>query len=66
MWYDDEYDVSLDNTLCDVVGPDLLAENYISAVFTNGDDELFHANEFLDLNKGHDPDMGLKLQASKD
>ena len=59
---DDKDYVSLGNTLHDVVGPDVLAENDILAKFPDNTDELFGANDFLDQNQVPDPDMSLNLQ----
>ena len=58
MWYDDEDDVLLGNTLCDVVGPEALTDNIISAEFPDDNDRLFNLNDFLDRNEGLDLDMG--------
>ena len=50
-------------TLFDVMGPDILAENDIAAKFTDNDEELFDANEFIDPNQGPNLDMSLNFQA---
>ena len=42
-----------------MVGPDALADNVISAKLTDNDDTLLEANEFIDLNQGPDPEIGL-------
>ena len=38
-------------------------DNNISSEFTDDDEKLFEANEFLYLNQGPDPDMGLNFQS---
>ena len=45
------------------MGPDILAENDIAAKFTDNDEELFDANEFIDPNQGPNLDMSLNFQA---
>ena len=50
MWSDNEDYVSLDNKPRDVMGLDAIYENIISAESPDDDEELFDANEFLDLN----------------
>ena len=57
--------MSFGDTLCDVVGSDVLADNYIAADFPDDDDGFFDANEFIDPNQGPNPDMGLNFQARK-
>ena len=47
------------------MGLDSLSDNIISDKFPGEYEELFDANEFLDLNEYTDPDTGLNLQASK-
>ena len=43
------------------MGPGAQDENIISANFPDDNEELFYANEIIDLNDGSDPDMGLNL-----
>ena len=62
MWSDYEYYVSLGNTPWDVLGPDAISYNIISAEFLDDNDELIDADEFIGLNKYRDPDMGLNFQ----
>ena len=66
VWYNDEYDALIGNKTHDVVGPDELSDNIISSEIPDDGDELFDANEFLDLNQGPDPDMGFNLQTRQD
>ena len=54
--------MSLDNKPHDVMGLDSLADNIISDESTDDDEELFNANEFLDLKEYTDPDMYLNFQ----
>ena len=49
-----------------MMGLDALADNMISAEFTDDDGELFDANEFIDPNEHTDPDMSLNFQYRKD
>ena len=44
------------------MGLDSLADNIISDESTDDDEELFNANEFLDLKEYTDPDMYLNFQ----
>ena len=46
-----------------MMGLDVVADNIISAESPVDNEELFYANEFIDLNEDTDPDMGLNLQA---
>ena len=57
--------MSFGDTLCDVVGSDVLADNYIAADFPDDDDRFFDANEFINLNQGPDPDTSLNFQDRK-
>ena len=63
VWYDNEDDVSLGNKTSDVMGLDALDKNIISDKFSDNEDKLFDANEFIKLNQGPDPDKGLNFQA---
>ena len=63
VWSNNEYDVSLGNKPRDVMGIGALAENIISAKFPDDNDKLFDANEFIDLNQGPHPEIGLNFQA---
>ena len=63
VWYDNEYDMFLDNNPCDMMGIEELADNIISAGYPDEYEELFGSNYFIDLNEDTDPDMGLKIQA---
>ena len=45
------------------MGLDAISENIISDEFPDDNEELFYANEFLDLNEDPDPEMGLNFQA---
>ena len=62
VWSDNEDDVSLGNKPRDMMGLDALADNIISADFTDDNEKLFNANEFIDLNEYTDPEMGLNFQ----
>ena len=66
VWSNNEYDVFLGNKPRDVIGIDALAENTISDQFPDDNEELFDANEFIDLNEDTEPDMGLDFQARQD
>ena len=48
-----------------MVGPDALADNVFSSKFPDDIDKLFDGNEFIDLNQGPDPDMGLNFQGGQ-
>ena len=61
VWFDDEHDVPFGETLCDVVGPGLLADNYVAANFTNDCNDFVYTDEFSETNKGPKPDIGLNL-----
>ena len=62
MWCNDKDDVLLGNTFREVVGPDVLADNFISSNFSNDGDKLSDWNEYINLNQGPNPDMGLNYQ----
>ena len=62
MWSDNEYDVFLSNKPHDGMDLDALADNIILSKFPGDNEELLGENEFLDLNEGPDPDVGLKFQ----
>ena len=47
MWSGNEYDVSLSNKPHDVMDLDALADDILSAEFTDNDEEFFDTNEFL-------------------
>ena len=66
MWSDNEDDVFIDNKTRDVMGIETLSDNIISADFSDDDEELFGANNSLDLNIETEPEMGVKFQASQD
>ena len=62
MWSNNEDNVPLSNKPHDVMDLDALSENIISAEFPDDYEELFDANEFIDLKEGPDPEIGLNLQ----
>ena len=62
VWSDNEDDVSLGNKPRDMMGLDALADNIISAEFTDDNEKLFNVHKFIDLNKDTDPEMGLNFQ----
>ena len=65
FWSDDEHDVPFGDTLCDVVGPDVLSDNDIAANFTNDNNDFVYTNDFSDRNQAPNPDIGLNLQDRK-
>ena len=62
VWSDNEYAVFLSNKPHDGMDLDALADNIILSKFPGENEELLGENEFLDLNEGPDPDVGLKFQ----
>ena len=57
--------MSLSNKPREVMGLDTLANNIISAKFSNDGDKFSGANEFISINQGPNPEMGLNLQSSR-
>ena len=63
MWSSNEDYVFLGNKSRDIMGLDAISDNIISDEFPDDNEELFYANEFLDLNEDTDPEMGLYFQS---
>ena len=63
MWSNDEYYMLFSDTICDVVGPDIISDNDVAAELPDDNDKLFDMNKFINMNKGHNPGMGLNFHS---